>query len=96
MFGITTSRIAALVAVGCALVVAPQALAKPGVHVGKATVKSVHRFVPDEPGKGGPISVTTSRLSSAYIDWCKQGLIGDRTMGAGSNSYDYFGDPCTT
>lgn len=48
MFSIPTTRLAGVVAV-CALVVAPQALAKPLAHGAKAAPQRVHRVTPDDP-----------------------------------------------
>ena len=93
MFRTTTTKLAGVAVVVCAFVAAPQAFATTNVHGAKASAKRVHRVTPDEPVVA---AARLGTLSFAFADACKAGLIGDRTMGVASNSYDYFGDPCTS
>jgi hypothetical protein len=88
MFTVTSTRIVGLIAVVCAVVVAPQALATPSTHSKKAT----HKVVASAKTAG----TLRTGLTTAYITGCANGLIGDRTMGGDNNNYDYYGDPCTS
>jgi hypothetical protein len=88
MFSITSTRIAGLTAVVCALAVAPQALATPSAH-GK---KAAHKVVATAK-TGGTLR---AGLTTAYVAGCANGTIPDRTMGGDNNNYDYYGDPCTS
>ena len=96
MFSITTTRLAGVVAT-CALVVAPQALAKPLAHSAKADAKRVHRVPLDDPAVSTAGSTAKlSALPTAFVGGCRNGTIGDCTKGGDNNNYDYYGDPCTT
>jgi hypothetical protein len=90
MFTITSTRIAGLAAVVCAVVVAPQALAAPSTHSKKATSRTT--VVASTTSAG----TLRAGLNTAYVAGCANGTIGDRTMGGDNNNYDYYGDPCTS
>ena len=89
MFTITSTRIAGLIAVVCAVAVAPQALASPSAH----SKRSTHRVAVVAAVK--TTGALRPGLNAAYVTGCANGTIGDRTMGGDNNNYDYYGDPCT-
>lgn len=94
MFRITAITRVGLVAVACAAVAAPQALAKPPVKGGKAKVMRVQSVKKSASSSNDNVGLRVG-LSTAYAQGCQNGTLPDRTMGGDNNNYEYYGDVCT-
>ena len=83
-----------LIAVACAAVAAPQALAKSPVKRGKAKVANVQSVKRTASSSNDNVVLRTG-LSNAYAQGCQNGTLPDRTMGGDNMNYEYYGDVCT-
>ena len=104
MFRISAITRVGLVAVACAAVAAPSALAKPPVKTlyGYAMSYTPTKATPKKAAKAQSVKAPSSGndnlragLSNAYTRGCQNGTISDRTMGGDNNNYEYYGDVCT-